>query len=97
MMLKGCKKNVVYVKNTGSEMFESAYFIVADGIRAANRSESDMLAEANRIIKASPVGSYFSREGESAAESKKGCNRAAWFMLGAVIMASLNALIYLII
>lgn len=47
-MVRGCEKRVVFLKNTGSEYFEEAYFVLcscADGI-----SEKDMIAEANRII-----------------------------------------------
>ena len=95
-MLKGCKKNVVFVKNTGSDMFESAYFIVADEFEG-KRTENDMLKEAKRIISTSPVSSYFSNASEQTDKKTKMPNRAAWFILGAVIMASINALIYFLI
>ena len=48
-MIKGCKKNVVYVRNTDSELFEEAYFILSDDFEQSPTSEPDMLAEANSI------------------------------------------------
>ncbi len=47
-MIKGCSKKVIVVKNTGSNMFEEAYFIINPKENA--RKHSDFLAEANRII-----------------------------------------------
>lgn len=96
-MLKGCKKNVVYVKNTGSELFDEAYFIVSDAAVTKCKGESDMLREANKIISGSPVCSYFPSEKEESKKSKKEIGKAAWFMLGAAVTAALNAVIYLII
>lgn len=46
-MITGCEKRVIVVKNTGSDVFEEAYFIVNKGTEA---SRSDFLYEANRII-----------------------------------------------
>ena len=93
-MLKGCKKNVVYVKNTGSELFEEAYFIVSD--TAARNGERDMLRAASEIIESSPVSGYFQNEHR---ENKRGrgVGKFLFFMLGAVSMAALNAIIYLIL
>lgn len=95
-MLKGCKKNVVYVKNTGSEIFEEAYFIVSDSKEAKGRADSDIVSEAGRIISCSPIASYFT-EGKKEAKSKKSSGRLLFFVLGATVMAVLNAIIYLII
>ena len=36
------------MKNTGSEFFDEAYFVVADAYM--DKDESDMIREANRII-----------------------------------------------
>ena len=48
-MVRGCQKKIVYLKNTGSEVFDEAYFVVRDGA-LANKSECDMVEEANRIL-----------------------------------------------
>lgn len=47
-MIMGCEKRVIVVKNTGSDIFDEAYFIVSQN--AANADRNDFLAEANRII-----------------------------------------------
>ena len=47
-MLRGCKRNMIVLRGTGSDLFEEAYFVVKE--EAERRSESDMLEEAERII-----------------------------------------------
>lgn len=47
-MLRGCKRNMIVLRGTGSDLFEEAYFVVRE--EAERRSETDMLAEAERII-----------------------------------------------
>ena len=47
-MVKGYQKKVVFLKNTGSEFFDEAYFVVCDTPHA--HSEGDIISEANRII-----------------------------------------------
>ncbi len=96
-MVKGCKKNVVYVKNTGSEMFEEAYFIVSDKAQMDKKCENDMLREASRIIAGSPVCGYFSSDKGEKKNTKGEMRKVAWFMLGACVMAAFNAVLYLII
>lgn len=96
-MLKGCRKNVVYVKNTDSELFEEAYFIVSDSSAAKNKCENDMLKEASRIISNGPMRSYFS-DGKNTSDEKKGdIGKALWFVLGATVTAALNAVFFFII
>ena len=53
-MVKGCQKKVICIKDTGSEMFEEAFFIMKpskDGVR----KENDMIREARRILENSRV------------------------------------------
>ncbi len=48
-MVRGCQKKIIYLKNTGSEMFDEAYFIMSD--RCSDESEEcDMVKEASRIL-----------------------------------------------
>ena len=48
-MVRGCQRKVIFVKNTGSEMFDEALFFVSrDTVK--ERSDEDMIKEANRII-----------------------------------------------
>ena len=48
-MVRGCQKRIVYLKNTCSEVFEEAYFVVRDDA-LATLCECDMVKEANRIL-----------------------------------------------
>lgn len=48
IMVRGYQKRVVFMKNTGSEFFDEAYFVVCDDKMGG--SEADMISEANRII-----------------------------------------------
>lgn len=47
-MLRGCKRNMIVLHGTGSDLFEEAYFIVRE--RTDTPSEGDMLKEAERIL-----------------------------------------------
>ncbi len=95
-MLKGCKKNVIYIKNTGSAMFDEAYFIVSDRAQGEKRSENDIVREARRIIADAPMTGAPHSAKKSGNTDKKGVNCVAWFMLGACVMTALNAVIFLI-
>ena len=46
-MLKGAQKRMIVVKTSDSKLFEEAYFVLRHESR---NEESDMVAEANRII-----------------------------------------------
>lgn len=48
-MVRGCQKKIVYLKNTGSEVFCEAYFVVRDDALSV-MDECDMVKEANRIL-----------------------------------------------
>lgn len=47
--MRGYQKKVIYLKNTGSSMFEEAYFIVKPEHKK-NASTTEMVDEANRIL-----------------------------------------------
>lgn len=49
-MVKGCQRKVIFLKNCESELFSEAYFIVNEKAYSPQRSEDDMIAEANRIV-----------------------------------------------
>ena len=46
-MVKGYKRNIVLLKNTNSDVFDTAYFIMKDGLKDKN---IDVIGEANRIL-----------------------------------------------
>jgi len=47
-MIKGSMKNIIIIKNTGSDVFELAIFVIRPGEK--NFSEKYMRSEARRII-----------------------------------------------
>ena len=48
--MKGYQKRVIYLKNTGSRIFDEAVFFVKADLDAASTEYNDMVIEANRII-----------------------------------------------
>ena len=58
-MIKGCEKRVVWLRNTESELFDQAYFILSESAYEKKRSEGDIVAEAKRIIAQSPFTGYY--------------------------------------
>ena len=51
--MRGYQKKVIYLKDTGSHLFDEAYFVVSRQGEEAKIEQSDMVYEANRIIKES--------------------------------------------
>ena len=49
-MVRGCQKKIIYLKNTNSEVFDEAYFVVNDKVLDKDMTECDMVKEANRIL-----------------------------------------------
>ena len=49
--MRGYQKKVIFLKNTGSHLFDEAYFVVSPNGAAAKKD--DMVIEANRIIEES--------------------------------------------
>ena len=80
--MRGYQKKVIFFKDTGSRFFDEAYFIVSQQGEAAHIEQSDMVFEANRIIKESLEGKEQRIRGED-----KGLFRGFVlpFFLGALI------------
>ena len=51
--MRGYQKRVIFLKNTGSHLFDEAYFVLSKECEAAHIGQSDMVLEANRIIEES--------------------------------------------
>lgn len=50
-MFRGCQKKIIKLKNTGSGVFDEAYFVLKDvAAESPYLTETDMVKEANRII-----------------------------------------------
>ena len=50
--MRGSEKKIIYVKDTGSKLFEEAYFVLRRGVCEGEDpvSEDDMVTEASRIV-----------------------------------------------
>ena len=53
-MLKGCQKKIVFLKDTGSDFFEEAYFVI--------KPEYDIIDESNIICEATRIANGICRE-----------------------------------
>ena len=51
--MRGYQKKVVHLKNTGSNLFDEAYFVMKDGAYEGKGSTPCLVMEANRIIEES--------------------------------------------
>lgn len=90
--MRGYQKKVIFLKDTGSHLFDEAYFVVSRKGEEAHVEQTDMIYEANRIIRESLM------DKESRIKGKKGAPGSFIlpFFLGAFI-TTLSALgVYLI-
>lgn len=85
-MIKGCSKRMIVLKDTGSDIFEEAYFVLKSrtGIEGCRiNTEKEFVAEANRIIAEAADGAekYGSRC------EKKSSKKMFWYgvLFGTVI------------
>lgn len=52
--MRGSEKKVIYVRDTGSKLFEEAYFVLRRGVSDGEDAvgEADMIREATRLVEA---------------------------------------------
>ena len=92
-MLKGCRKQMIVLRGTGSEIFDEAYFVLkkSDERRSLHEQErKSMLLEANRILEENRV------EG-SAREKSYYLIRYLLFFLSGIILGGGSVLLAIII
>lgn len=87
--MRGYQKKVIFLKNTGSHLFDEAYFVMSREGEEAAIDQSDMVLEANRIINESLEG----RESRIGRERGKKAFLIP-FLIGALFSAVLMALVY---
>lgn len=93
-MVRGYQKRVIFLKKTGSEIFDEAYFILSDSGERASCSECDMIAEANRII---DENLCFAETGRIGFFSRVGGSLLRWavsFVIGAAVGVVTTAAIF---
>ena len=88
-LLRGCEKRIYYMKNTGSTLFEEAYFILKNGCDTSAKKCS-LAEEADRII--SESSAIFSKR----RKRRSLFGRMAMFSLGAATSSAVIGLIALI-
>ncbi len=93
-MYMGTQKKAVVLKPGVNSIIEEAYFILKDDF--SNVKESEMIREANKILKNNIVGSYFF-ESEKNKLSKSSKNCLTSFLLGAFLSFVLCTLFFLLI
>ena len=83
-MIKGCHKSIVFLKDTKSEFFDEAYFVVKPNV--ASHTTKNIISEATSLI----------NEYE---EKRKQRKKSTWllpFFIGAILGFSLMLLLHFI-
>lgn len=83
-MVRGYQKRVIFLKKTGSEIFDEAYFILSDSYESASGGECDMIAEANRIIDENLCLGQTSKAGFFSRVRRSFTRWAISFLIGAI-------------
>ena len=92
-MLKGCRKQMIVLRGTGSEIFDEAYFVLKkSGEKDFHREleRKSMLLEANRILEEN-------RMGDSAKGKSYYLIRHLLFFIAGIILGGGSVLLALII
>ena len=92
--MRGYQKKVIFLKDTGSHLFDEAYFVVSREGEAAHIDQSDMVFEANRIIKESLEGKELRVRGKDGGFS---FGPIFSFFLGALISLLISLSVYYIL
>ena len=98
-MIKGCQKKVIWMRNTESELFDEAYFILSEYACKKESKESDIVKEATRIIDSSPVSSYWEKEDIPVKKTKRAVLNAVntvFFAIGCLLGAALSVIFFLL-
>ena len=90
-MVRGCQKKIIYLKNSGSSLFEEAYFVIKNDSQYEEISECDMIEEANRIINESFYSEETDGLGRRVISFLKKC--VAPFLIGVVAGVAIALLI----
>ena len=93
-MLRGCQKKIVFLKNTGSKLFDEAYFVISD--KAKESAPPDLIREANRIIEENVLAKEKVDLGDTLIKRLLK-NRVVVFLLGALISGTITSVIVLIL
>lgn len=90
--MKGYQKKVIFLKDTGSHLFDEAYFVISREGEEANVGHSDMIFEANRIINESLENNVTGK-----GRKDRRFNFVFPFFLGAFLTLILSLCIYFLV
>lgn len=90
-MLRGCQKKIVFIKNTGSKIFDEAYFVISEKEASPSLTDEAMVDEAKRIIEDATIGDRC--EGFFSVKKLK---FIGIFSIGAVVSGIITSLIFIL-
>ena len=90
-MIKGCQKRMIFIKNTGCDLFDEAYFVLKNDIPASEENQRDIIRTATAIINEHEYP--LSKRKRSKIKRSKS---VLFFLLGALLGATFCALGFLI-
>lgn len=88
--MRGYQRKIIHLKNTGSYLFDEAYFVLSRDGEDLHLGEDDMVKEASRII---DERNYIRIENNFFIRNKR---RILLLLLGALSGAAMSALLFLI-
>lgn len=88
-MVKGCQRQIVLLRGTGSELFEEAYFILKP--EKANLPQARMITEANRIVEENTL----QRKQKTKLSHRQRGERLLFFLLGMLSGGTFLGLLWL--
>lgn len=96
-MLKGCQRKIILLRDTGSNIFEEAYFVLkADAEARRDLSESDMVSEARRIVEENTLSLSCSAGMKKSKSAKNKSASFGWFFAGCFASFCLLGLLMII-
>jgi hypothetical protein len=90
-MIKGCQKRMIFVKNTGSDLFDEAYFILKDDVPSNSELDGNIVRAATAIINQSG----FLRQSAPKRRQKRG--GVIPFLLGVAFASAIFMLVFCLV
>lgn len=90
-MLRGCQKKIVFIKNTGSKVFDEAYFVISGKEGVPSLTDEAMVDEAKRIIDDATFG-----DKGNGLFCSKNLKMLGIFSIGAVVSSLITSLIFIL-
>lgn len=88
-MIKGCSKRMIVLKNTGSELFDEAYFVVKPHSSVSSfKGERAFIDEANRILNESLYATSAMHKSTKSTRSSFFSGAFIGFLIGGVCTAA---------